>query len=194
MSLPSYLDSSIGTATGGGHSAFGSVPNATPLPDPFGNLSSVYPNLTATNTAVSGDIMNELKGVLSPETVANIQDNAASFGVSSGMPGSDFAGYKGLRSLGLTTEGLQQQGLKDYNSTIPTIFGTQTLNPQLQSEIEAYNNQLAAAPDPKLAAEREQSLFDQYMKKTQGPQGGSGQSWWQQALQPGTYHSVSGVI
>jgi len=124
-------------------------------------------------------------GQLSPSTINNIRNQAASFGVSSGMPGSQFQGYQGLANLGLTTEKLQGQGLNDYLAAITGINKTQTVDPALQTEIATQNSVWNSAPDPAAAAKEQQSLFDQYLKKTMSPAGGTGSGvtsnvpWWQ---------------
>jgi hypothetical protein len=161
------------------------VPGDISNPNPFGDLSALYPNLSGTNSTISSNVMNELNGQLSPSTINNIRNNAASFGVSSGMPGSNFQGNQGLANLGLTTEKLQGQGLQDYLSAITGISKTQTVDPALQTEIATQNSVWNAAPDPAAAAKEQQNLFDQYLKKTMSPAGGTGAGagsnipWWQ---------------
>lgn len=191
-----------------GQGAYGAVPGAIAAPDPFGNLAALYPNLSGANSQISANIMNELTGQLSPSTINNLRNQAASFGVSSGLPGSDFSGYQGLANLGLTTEKLQGQGLQDYLNAITGISKTQTLDPALQTEIATQNSVWNAAPDPAAAAKEEQNLFDEYLKKTMSPAGGtvagagSGIPWWAHGdallgslgpgtvkTGPGTYHT-----
>lgn len=167
-----------------GKGAFGMVPGQINLPNPYGDLSSVYPNLSGANQSVSGNIMAELGGQLSPGTIRQLQDSAAAFGISSGMPGSQFQGYTGLRNLGLASEALTQQGIKDYNATLPTISSTQTVNPALEAQIAETNSINAAAPDPALAAQEQERLFDKYLSSLMaggggtlgrsGPSGGTG--------------------
>lgn len=88
------------------------------------NFSTLYPNLSATQAQVSGNTLARLRGELSPETLNTIQDEAARFGVRSGMPGSGISGTRGVRNLGLTAEGQQSQGLADYLNTLKTYSGT----------------------------------------------------------------------
>lgn len=172
------------------------------MPNPFGDLSAIYPNLSGTNSQVSQNILNELTGQLSPSTINNIRNNAASFGVSSGMPGSQFQGYSGLANLGLTTEKLQGQGLSDYLNAITGINKTQTVDPALQTEVNTQNSVWQAAPDPAAAAAAQQSLFDKYLAKLSSPAGGTGLissvPWYAQgnlanALGPGTTQTGPGV-
>lgn len=190
-----------------GQGAYGAVPGAISNPNPFGDLSALYPNLSGANSQISKNIMDELTGQLSPSTINNIRNQAASFGVSSGLPGSDFAGYQGLTNLGLTTEKLQGQGLQDYLNAITGISKTQTVDPALQTEIATQNSVWNAAPDPAAAAKEQQNLFDEYLKKTMSPAGGtagigSNIPWWAHGdallgslgpgtvkTGPGTYHT-----
>ena len=78
--------------------------------------------------------------------------------------------YGGLRNLGLATEDLQNKGISNYNSTIPTISSTQTVNPALQSEINSQNATNAAAPDPGRAASYAQGMFDKYLNMMENEQ------------------------
>lgn len=184
-----------------GQGAYGAVPGAISNPNPFGNLAALYPNLSGTNATVSKNIMDELNGQLSQSTIDNIRNHAASFGVSSGMPGSQFQGNQGLATLGLTTEKLQGQGLNDYLGAITGINKTQTLDPALQTEIATQNSVWNSAPDPAAAAKQQQSLFDEYLKKTMSPAGGTNtKPWWENSFAstlgpgtvqtgPGTYHT-----
>lgn len=147
------------------------------MPNPFEDLGKVYPGLGAANAAVSRNIASQLSGQLSPATQAAIQDASAQFGVSSGMPGSGLARNRTVRDLGLATEALQDQGLKNYLAAIQSISGTQTVNPSLQTEINTQNALNRAAPDPTQAAMYSKSLFDQYLANLRGPGGGTNRSF-----------------
>lgn len=162
-----------GGATGGSK-AYGSIPGQTNLPNPSADLGKVFPNLSQANTSVSKDILNQLNGELSPDTISNIKDNAASFGVASGLPGSQFSSYRGLRNLGISTQDLQNQGIQNYNATVPTISRTQTVSPETQIALDQNNKVLASAPDPEAAAAEQQRLFDQYLDRLTNPAGGTG--------------------
>jgi hypothetical protein len=52
---------------------------------------------------VQANLDTALSGGLPQDVVDQIRQHAAEFGVASGMPGSEFAGYQGLRNLGLTS-------------------------------------------------------------------------------------------
>lgn len=53
-------------------------------------------------SVVSG-LQTALKGELPQDVTDQIRQHAAEFGVASGMPGSEFSGYAGLKNLGLTS-------------------------------------------------------------------------------------------
>lgn len=137
----------------------------TPMPNPYGDLSKIYPNLSGTNAQVSSDILSKLQGQLSPGTIAAIQNASAQFGVGSGMPGSGLSMQRSLRDIGLTSEQEQQQGIQDYNSTLPTVSSTQTVAPVLQANINSQNAMNAAAPDPAAAASYAQQLYNKYLNR-----------------------------
>lgn len=202
--------------TQSGSGAFGAVPGvlqpvtavtatqapAVGMPDPFGDLAKLYPNLSGTDARVASTIASQLAGQLSPETVGAIQDAMARFGVSSGMPGSGLSTNLGVRSMGQTAEQLQQQGVTNFGNILPMIKATQTVSPELQASIGEFNagqtnnmnqfnagvgNQVnalnlgvaeqnalnAAAPNPTEAASYAKQLFDQYLQSIKGPGGGT---------------------
>lgn len=156
----------------GGVGPYGGVPGPIGLPNPAADLGAVYPNLSGSTGKVSSDILSELRGELSPETQNNIANTAASFGVSSGMPLSGLARNKQLETLGLTTEQLQHQGIGDFLSATPVVSKTQTVTPELQSEIASRNALFGAAPNPGSAATTQESLFQQQLNAMRQPQGG----------------------
>lgn len=160
-----------------GQGPFGLVPGNVGVPTPAADLGTQYPNLSGTNATISGNILAGLEGQLSPGTIAALQDANAAWGVSSGMPGSGLVRNRGARNLGLTAEQLQAQALQQYNQTIPTISRTQTVSPELQSEIAQWNAIMNAAPDPAQAQNYAQGLFAAYMQALgggRGPGGGTG--------------------
>jgi hypothetical protein len=167
----------------GGQGAFGKVPGDIGLPTPQADLAAIYPNLSAQTGQLSGNIMSELQGTLSPETINSIQDNAARFGVSMGSPGSPFAGAQGLKNLGLSVEQQQKGGLADYLNAITGISKTQTVSPELQTQIAEQNSVWNAAPDPAAASAEQLKLLDKYLAETRGPAGGTGNAgvpWYNQ--------------
>jgi hypothetical protein len=171
----------------GGSNVFGSRVPAIPLVS-GPSLNQAYPNLSGTNAALSSALTSELTGQLSPQTIAAINDAAASYGVTSGMPGSGLATNRFPRDIGLTTEGLMHQGIGDYSGAIPAVSSTQTVNPSTQAglntEINATNATNASAPDPTAANTYAQQLFDRYLRSMSRPSGGTGSTgnlpWYQQ--------------
>lgn len=154
--------------------AFGTVPRPVAMPNPAADLAAQYPGLSEQNAQISSNIMSELEGQLSPETLNSIRDASAVYGVTSGMPGSGLQTNRTLRDLGLTTEQVQGKGLEDYLNAITGISRTQTVAPELQTEINTQNAIWASAPDPAMAARRQETLFDKYLRSLSGPAGGTG--------------------
>ena len=163
---------------------FGSIPGPVTTPQPFSDLSKIYPNLSGTNALASGDLMSELNGELSPATQQAIRQASAQFGVTSGMPGSGLMNNRTVRDLGLTTQGLVNQGIQNYGALINPISNTQTVRPELQAEIGATNSVNASSPNPADAATYARTLFDKYLASMRSPAGGTGPNssvpWWQQ--------------
>lgn len=210
--------SDIASYLGGGGGAGGGMVPATggrtaPGPNVFGSrvapiqpitgptLGQAFPNLSGTNAALSSALTSELTGQLSPATIAAINDAAASYGVSSGMPLSGLAINRFPRDIGLATEDLIHRGIGDYSSAIPSVASTQTVSPNTQAslnaEIAAMNAQNAAAPDPTAAATYAQQLFDRYLNRFSTPAGGTSTStapWWQQASNTGASSGWGGGI
>lgn len=156
----------------------GNAPAPIAMPDPYGDLSKVLPNLPQLNSNASGDILSKLQGQISPQTRNNIQNAAATYSAGNGMAGANSVAGSlpfnlNLESLGLNSENQIQQGLQDYSSFTPTISSTQTVAPALQNEVNTQNAFDAAAPDPSYVANYEMNLFNQYMDRMK-PAGGAG--------------------
>lgn len=163
----------------GGNGPFGAVPGPVGLPNPSGDLSAAYPNLSGTNSAVSGDILAGLNGQLSPGTLRQLQDYNAQYATASGMPGTNaisgtLANNRGARDLGSFTENLKNKAIDQYNATIPTVSRTQTVTPELQTQIADRNSVYGAAPDPTQAQNYARQLFNQYYQGLRNPAGGTG--------------------
>lgn len=171
------LGSKNSSAGASSNDIFGSRVAPIPMPNPSGDLSAVYPNLSGTNAATSSALLSQLHGQLSPDTVNQIHDAAATWGVSSGMPGftpGSLNYNRGLRDIGLTSEQQQQKGLGNYSPIVNAVSKTQTVSPETQNEVNATNATNAAAPDPAAAASYAQSLFDKYLQQLKGPAAGTG--------------------
>ena len=177
-SLPNY---GISPAPTQGQGAYGLVPGQIGIPpSTYSQTLSALPGLGAAGTQATSNIMNELQGQISPQALRNIQDAAARFGVSSGMPGSNavpgtLAMNANLLGNYRTTEQLQQQGQQDYRNLLGAV-GQQQINPALAAEIAAANAQLRAAPDPQKAAEQQLANYWAALGATRGLglQGGRG--------------------
>ena len=155
------------------NNAYGSNVSPINMPNPSADLSAQLPGLSGLNSQLSGVIGSELSGSISPGTMGLLNNAAAARGVSLGQPNSPISGQIGLNLLGTTSEAQQQAGVNNYNSTIPTVSGTQTVSPALQTEVNTQNAVSAAAPNPTDAANQELSLLNQYMAELQNPAGGT---------------------
>jgi hypothetical protein len=192
MPLPTYPNFRSGGTPGAtgfnlnpasrpGNGAYGAVPGAIGLPNPAGDLAAVYPNLSARTGAASSLVGDELAGTVSGNTLNALGNAAAARGVSSGMPGvaPGSLGSNGLfANIAGYSENRQRQGLEDYLSTIAGISKTQTVSPELQTEVASQNAVYNAAPDPALAAKEQQSLFDKYFQESRGAQGAQDNLPW----------------
>jgi hypothetical protein len=169
-----------------GQGAYGLVPGATGIPPSIWQQMQDVSGFPGMTKSATGDINSELAGTLSAGTRNTLQDAAASWGVTSGMPWTTGAGIpmsKFLSGMGLTSEGLTSTGISDYFKFLGGVGGTQT-DPALASSIAQSNATLASAPDPSQAAAVQQANFDKYMAQmlqmatmqNQSPAAGSGYS------------------
>lgn len=137
----------------GGRTAYGTVPAPIGVPpNTFTQLAGV-PGFSA-NTAGTGAVIgSQLAGQVSPMTLNALKTGAAQFGVSSGMPGSGLETNQLFGNIAGFSEGQQQRGVQNYLAEVGALGPTMT-NPALAADISARNAAMAAAPDPKLAAEQ----------------------------------------
>lgn len=140
------LATGLGAASGAGQAA---------------NLNAALPGATAAQQLALGAANSEASGQLSPSTISNIQRTAAERGVATGDIGSPNATASLLQNLGLTTESLENTGIANINSItanapVGPAFnpGSQLVTPAEQLEQQNFNNELAAAPDPTAAANK----------------------------------------
>lgn len=169
---PANPDFTLNPAPHAGTGPFGQVPGPLGVPDAFGNLSKPIPNLAQLNAGASGNILSNLHGQLSPDTLAAIQDAGARFGVASGMPGSGLAQNRTLRDVGLTSQQLQAQGVQQYNPFVSTVANTQTVRPETQIGVAETNAINASAPDPAAQSSYAEQLFAKYLESI-NPAGGT---------------------
>lgn len=128
-----------------------------------------YDNLVSKSSDV---IQDHLAGLIPADVQAAIQNNAAARSVGGGYGGSGLAGNLVARDLGLTSLDLQKQGLQEMLNQVSNTRSTATgplfdmssfmVTPGLALDVQASNNAVAAAPDPRARAEYERSLFNQY--------------------------------
>jgi hypothetical protein len=108
----------------------------------------------------SQNILNNLSGVVSPDVVNLLSQNAAERGVSTGLgAGSANANTALLRALGLTSIGLKNTGEQELTSAIQRTPTGQTFNlaqwlttPEAQQQAQTYANLYASQPNPSEAA------------------------------------------
>lgn len=153
------------------------------------------PNYGAMTGTSSQNILSLLQGQV-PQDVANqIAQMGAERGVATGSIGSPNSEAALLRSLGLTSLGLQQQGEGELSNAIARTPTGQQFNPQSflttpqqQQEAQYAANTIAAAPDPTAAANMQlaTSLFGMNYGRQQVPNMGN-QLAPMQATSPGNY-------
>ncbi len=177
----------------GGNGPFGAVPGNLGLPNPAGDLAHQFPHLNDVNASLSNDIHAGLMGQLSPGTLHDLQDFNAEYGQASGMPGSGFNISRLGRNIGLSAEQLKNTAINQYNQTIPTISHTQTVTPELQTQIAQQNALNAAAPDPTAAASHAESLYSSYLNGLRGPAGGTGGGVRNQGAPLGNFMTPTGA-
>jgi hypothetical protein len=138
---------------------FGTVPSSIPIPPSvFSQLSGTVPNFTS-NLGGAGNVINsQLSGQVSQGTLNALKTGAAQFGTASGMPGSGLEQNQLFGNIAGFSEGQQQKGIQNLLAQIGALGPTMT-NPNLAAEISGRNADLAAAPDPRLAAQEQFNLW-----------------------------------
>jgi hypothetical protein len=148
------------------------VPGLVSTPQPAQDLAAQFPNLSGTNAAISQNIQAGLGGQVSPATLNALRGASAAWGWASGMPALDLPGSLNWHNLYGNIAGFAenqaQQAMQNYAKIIPTISQTQTVTPELQTQIASMNALNLAAPNPQQAASYAQKLFDQYLSRTRG--------------------------
>ena len=173
--LPGY---NVAPAPTTGQGPYGLVPGTTPVPpSTFEQVNTAIPGLTGAGSKISDLIMQELQGEISPEAIRNMQDAAARFGITSGMPGSNaipgtLANNRNLLSNILTTRDIQSQGQRDYANLLGAV-GQQQTPQSLAAGLSQSNAQLRAAPDPTLAAQQQLANYYAALNIARGPGGGT---------------------
>ena len=142
------------TPTQGSGTTYGMVPGAIGAPPSVWQQEQSIPGMAGATSQETGLISSELAGKVSPGTTTNLTNAAAARGMALGQGGgTGLTNQILLNTLGLTSEGLQQQGSQNYLSFL-SQSGSQQQNPQLLADIASRNAAMAAAPNPTLAAEQ----------------------------------------
>lgn len=163
------MPSGLSYSTGSGN-AYGKVPDATAVPpSQYQQVQQNDPGLAALEGGSNAVIAGQTAGQLSPQTINAIKNASASFGVSAGVPGSQFQGHQGLATLGLNVEDVQNQGVGNYLKSLSTVGGLQE-NPETIAEVNMHNADLAAAPDPAAAAQHIEDLYQKHWQQDQDAQ------------------------
>lgn len=162
----------LNPGTQGGSGAFGAVPNSVGAPPSiFSQVGTAVPGSTTAAGGALGDINSELAGVLSPGTQNLLQNKAAALGVTVGQPGgtagNTLTNQNLLDNMGLTSEGLANQGIGNYLGFLGGV-GQQQLQPSLLTDIASNNATMAAAPNPAAAQQQQQNLMMQYFNLLHG--------------------------
>lgn len=163
----------LAPSTQAGSGAYGAVPGAIGAPPSiFSQVNSNVPGAAGLATGAAGNIASEQAGMLSPGTQNLLRNNAAAMGVSvgqpGGAPGNTISNENLLTNMGLTSEGLSQQGDQGYLSFLGGVGQTQQ-NPNLLADIASNNATMAAAPNPAAAAAQQQAQMMQYFNLLRGP-------------------------
>jgi hypothetical protein len=165
-----------------GYGPYGGVPGQIGIPtNIYSQVNSAIPGFAGTGTAAAGVIGSQVAGQVSPDVQNLLQQKAAAMGTSSGsggvgQPGS-FSTNNFDASLGLTSQGQQQQGISNYLGFLGGVGQTQT-DPNLAFQVSQQNAVDASAPNPAEAVAAQTSEFDKYMNMIKG--GGNmntGVSW-----------------
>jgi hypothetical protein len=133
----------------------------------YQGISQIYPGLTERTRKSSRLIGNQLAGELSPETINQLQDKAALFGLQSGLPLTQFTGNKGLTMLGQDIRAEQQRGLDNQLKQLDELSKLVT-DPNLAASLAMWNAVNSAAPDPTQAAREQERLYQRYLSRTLG--------------------------
>lgn len=164
-----------------GQGAYGSAPGSISAPPSiWDQLSANLPGFGGLTSTGGGDILSQLKGILSPSTQNNIGNYASARGLQLGQPNGPISNEIGMGVTGRSTEDLQNQGLGNLESFLGTT-GSEQQSPSLLSSIAETNSINNSAPNPAAAAQQMLALYNQYAKPGGGnsfsfnPGGGSNQ-------------------
>ncbi len=172
---------------------FGQVPQPIGIPpNVFTQLSGAVPGFPGLTSGTSGLIASQQAGNVSPQTLNALKTGSAQFGVASGMPGSGLEQNQLFGNIAGFSENQQQKGIQNYLSLIGALGPTQT-NPNLAAEISARNADLAAAPDPRMAAEEQFNLWLRGAGAANALANPSRGPWWAGQVGSGGVHTLAGA-
>lgn len=169
--LPGPLSGSAGRA------AYGAVPSAVALPaNRYTQAGQVYSGLNKLTGGLGDTLTSWSQGYLSPAETNAAQDIIASRGISAGIPGfGDGSMLSNKLALwGAQTAGQRQRdAISAYPSFLSSLESGMT-DPNLAWTNDVRSSDLAAAPDPTAAANRQLELYNAYLRSTTGavPNGG----------------------
>ncbi len=148
--------------TYGGGSAYGTAPAQLNIPENlYSQFNAVVPGGKTATTGAGSFINSELNGEVAPDVQNLIQNKGAAYGIASGQPMTggpgSFSTNNYLASLGLTSQGLKEQGTHDYLAFLGGITPNLS-DPRLSYEVKLQNAIDAAAPNPEAAARTMTSL------------------------------------
>lgn len=149
-----------------------------------GQLEMNLPGYSGAMGQAMGNIGQWQAGIVPSDVQTQIQQMAAERGIATGLPGSQNTNAAMLRALGLTSLGLQQQGLQGLESLMGAVPKVQPWDPSAlfvtpaqQQEWQYLANMMAAAPSPAEAAAEELSAARSGVGYG-GSLGGYGKSTW----------------
>jgi len=144
--------------------AYGGIPNLPAYTtdiqkdvgtDKLGQLISSQPDFLKNLGLYTGNITSNLAGEVSQGTTNQLAQQAAEFGIGSGMPGSGASTSNFLARYGLTSEGLTQQGGKDYMGLMSSWPFQETQTASATTDQSANQAVFNAAPNPMAKALQE---------------------------------------
>jgi hypothetical protein len=126
------------------------VTQPTNASGPMAAWNSILPGFSNLTNTATNNAQSDLSGNLPTDVINNIQNQAAAWGVTNGMPGvsgNSLTGQNGLANLGLTSLNLQNTGQQDllgllggYSGTVAPTTGQAIQNQQFtQSQGQQAN-------------------------------------------------------
>ena len=130
----------------------------------------------------SGNIQSLLQGQIPDDVRMMLEQNAAERGAGRGMSGADIGNLDYLRSLGLTSLGLQEKGETEFTGAMGRIknipffdFSKFYVTPEQEQAAAVAANKLASAPNPAAASANQKSSLLQGL--TAGGSGAPINAW-----------------